>query len=230
MSASQKEHYYQRPGVVASYNAYRYGTPSGKLVFARETAAIRHVVGTSKHILDVPCGTGRLFSALRASSKVTGVDSSPAMLTQAKKYPYQKLIHAHAESLPLKKDSFDAVVSLRFFFHFQDVFPFLKEFKRVVKKDGVIIFETLNWSLRAGTWWIFNKLLGGRLYIHPKREVEALCRQLNLTIIECKDVFLLTPFMYKHLPTFATKFLFSLEKYFPSFLAVSLYKVKKSNQ
>jgi SAM-dependent methyltransferase len=65
-----------------------------------------------KRVLDVGCGTGRLVAALAPKSSVWGIDSSPEMLTVAKKrVPANvKLKLASAEDPPFKDGWFDRVV------------------------------------------------------------------------------------------------------------------------
>lgn len=76
-------------------------------------------VAEGKHILDVACGTGILFSDyLTRKAKVTGIDISSAMCeTAKKKFPQVELICADAEEFGFR-DIYDAVIVYNAFPHF----------------------------------------------------------------------------------------------------------------
>ena len=74
----------------------------------------RHIesrVPTGGRILDLCCGSGRFASYLgQAGYQVTGVDSSPALLSEAAKYaPQARLVRAHMSTFALA-ETFDAAV------------------------------------------------------------------------------------------------------------------------
>jgi trans-aconitate 2-methyltransferase len=65
-----------------------------------------------ERILDVGCGTGQLAAEIaRAGAQVVGVDSSEAMIEQARaNFPDMRFEHADVRSLPFQEE-FDAVFS-----------------------------------------------------------------------------------------------------------------------
>lgn len=81
-----REHYKDNR-VAETYDSTRFDSLPGR-VFDRleRRALLRAVAGlpAGSHIVDLPCGTGRLAAALLAAGyRVTGIDISPAMLRQA---------------------------------------------------------------------------------------------------------------------------------------------------
>lgn len=96
-------------------------------------------------ILDAGCGTGIITSKLK---NAVGVDSSIGQLLQCEKS--LKLVCADIEELPFKNGSFDTVVSFSVLQDVNNIPKAVKEFKRVLKKDGHIVISVLNKS-RVGT-------------------------------------------------------------------------------
>ena len=75
-------------------------------------------VSSDDRVLDVACGTGNTtITARRKGAKVTGIDFTPQMLTQAKAEATLaetdgiKWVEGDAEDLPFEDDSFDVVLS-----------------------------------------------------------------------------------------------------------------------
>ena len=100
---------------------------TARLDWDRENEIIDRLFGqmpAGSKILDVPCGTGRLFPLADAHGhRVLGADISPEMFGQVdssrlRLTGVQGLVGCDAERLPFADNSFDYVVSLRFF-HFE---------------------------------------------------------------------------------------------------------------
>lgn len=102
----------------------------------------RHVKGKAK-VLDVGCGTGKYAAYLASKGcEVIGVDVSKNAVELARKYhPKQRFEVAFAELLPFKNESFDAVYCFDVLEHVNDPVVALKEMRRVLKKDGTLLFE-----------------------------------------------------------------------------------------
>jgi len=100
-----------------------------------------------KTVLDYGCGAGRSTRFLKGLGyDVIGTDISPDMLEQAQeidpKGDYQLIKSA---ALPFNDERFDVVFSSYVFLEigdFDEVVNVLSEMKRVLKKDGVILFIT----------------------------------------------------------------------------------------
>lgn len=221
-----KKEYYSKNKIVESYDSERYGGKSGALVLKKELSIIKSLLPNKAYILDVACGTGRLTKIFSRNHRIVGIDYSKAMLDKAKQLKrYNKLVFADALNLPFKENSFDCIINIRFLFHYEDIFNFLREFRRVVKKNGFIIFQTYRWSPKM----FFNiKALGGKIYIHSDRKINGILKKLDLKLIKKEASFLFSPYIYKTLPLFIVCFLFKLENFIPSKFKVDVYwKVKK---
>ena len=96
-------------------------------------------------VLDVGAGTGRLSIAIaQQGNEVVAIDISRDMLKQIEENKNGlniSTIVANCETLPFDANSFDKVVSLDAMIHFIEWEKFLKEQIRVVKPDGLIIFN-----------------------------------------------------------------------------------------
>jgi SAM-dependent methyltransferase len=106
-------------------------------------------VSSDDRVLDVACGTGNTaITARRKGAKVTGIDFTPQMLTQAKAEATlaetygMKWVEGDAEDLPFEDDSFDVVLSS--FGHMFAPHPkvAIREMLRVIEPGGRIAFAT----------------------------------------------------------------------------------------
>jgi len=91
--------------------------------------------------LDAACGTGRHAAYLASlGHAVIGVDSSPGMLTVArKKVPQGEFHEADLNALPLEDDSVDLVVCAIALVHFADIGRPFREFARVLRPGGHLV-------------------------------------------------------------------------------------------
>ena len=97
-------------------------------------------------VLDVACGPGIVACAFAAvSSRVTGIDLTPAMIAQAQILAQQKNLtnlswqEGDIEMLPFADDSFSIVLSRYAFHHFLRPDVVLSEMVRVCRPGGRIL-------------------------------------------------------------------------------------------
>ena len=101
-----------------------------------------------KRVLDAACGTGygtRLLA--QVADHVTGIDISPTAINHArKKYPVIALdfIEGDVLSLPFPDSSFDVVVSFETVEHIKEYQIFIRECRRVLTPNGILICSTPN--------------------------------------------------------------------------------------
>jgi ubiquinone/menaquinone biosynthesis C-methylase UbiE len=102
--------------------------------------------GPTDTVLDVACGPGLLACAFaRVTRHVTGIDTTPKMLEQARALQHQRgldnLTWDEGEVPPLPyPDAAFSIVSTRFaFHHFLEPLPVLKEMRRVCRAGGRIV-------------------------------------------------------------------------------------------
>lgn len=111
---------------------------------------------TNQSILDVGAGTGYCTELLIGSdASVMALDIASAMLVQARQRLGGKASYlaGDTQSLPLKDHSVDIVFANLVLQWCVDLSAVFREFKRVLKTDGQIIFSTLGpqtlWELRS---------------------------------------------------------------------------------
>jgi SAM-dependent methyltransferase len=119
-----------------------------------DTAEILGLLGlpSGSHILDAPCGHGRIARRLAAAGmEVTGVDLTPAYLEQARTDPLLRpggvtYLEGDIRALPVD-GPFDAVVCwLNSFGYYDDAdcHRVLDEFRRVLRPGGKLAIDTMH--------------------------------------------------------------------------------------
>jgi 2-polyprenyl-6-hydroxyphenyl methylase/3-demethylubiquinone-9 3-methyltransferase len=121
-------------------------------------------------VLDVGCGGGLVAEPMtRLGAKVTGIDASEKNINVAK---------FHAEQMNLKinyicstpeklNQKFDVILCLEIIEHVADVDFFIKTCAKLLKKNGIIFFATLNRTAKSflfaivGAEYILNWLPKG---------------------------------------------------------------------
>lgn len=125
----------------------------------RETQCITNalaLIPRGSHVLDLPCGTGRLTRLLVDQGfRVTGADVSQAMLAQARDnhatgrlsasntFPHLKFEHRDIMQTGYQDGCFDAVICNRLFHHFTEPatrLRALRELRRISRGPVVISF------------------------------------------------------------------------------------------
>ncbi len=96
-----------------------------------------------KVILDVGCGHGADIPTYEkmGASEVFGIDSSKAMIDEAKKIVKDKknLFVGNMEDMPFKDNQFDIIVGRYSIHYLENLDKAYREFSRVLKKNGVLI-------------------------------------------------------------------------------------------
>lgn len=106
-------------------------------------------------VLDVGCGGGLVCEPLcRLGAKVTGVDGSEPTIDIAKAHSALSELNIDyqattVESLAEKGEKFDVVLALEIVEHVADVAGFVASCAAVVKPGGLIIFSTLNRTIKS---------------------------------------------------------------------------------
>jgi ubiquinone/menaquinone biosynthesis C-methylase UbiE len=97
-------------------------------------------------VLDVACGEGYgTYMLSKQVNRVIGVDISIEAIEHAKKIYSNNNIHfinANATSIPLEDSLFDVIVSFETLEHLEEHEKLIKEFKRLLKNDGLLIIST----------------------------------------------------------------------------------------
>ena len=120
-------------------------------------------------VLDLGCGNARFFETIKnRGAEYFGLDASQNLINIAKsRYPQSKLFVGSALSLPFQDDYFDKIYSIAVFHQIPSKefrLQFLKESKRVLKKNGSLILVVWKAShkkeLKACFKYTILKLLG----------------------------------------------------------------------
>ena len=102
------------------------------------------------NILDAACGNGFITNYIfQKNSRVIGIDLSQGMIHEAKKrYPKIKFQKMDMMQLNFKDNSFDGIFCFQAFEHIppKQQERVLREFFRVLKEGGVLLFNTNNRS------------------------------------------------------------------------------------
>lgn len=109
--------------------------------------------GQPLRILDIGCGTGLNAANLtRLGHKIIGVDLSSVAVDQFRRRGFEGFIaDIEAGPLPFPNNEFDLVYASEVIEHCADTAAFLKELRRLLKPDGVLLLSTPNsafWPLR----------------------------------------------------------------------------------
>lgn len=158
--------------------------------------------------LDAACGTGRHAARLHElGHQVVGVDSTPAMLSLArKKVPGADFRLGRLQELPVQSGTIDLITCALALSHLDDLVPALTEFARVLKPGGQVIISDIHpTAMLTGAIAAFpgRDLTKGvpyvRSVIHQCSGWLAAFRAAGLSVVDCleppvdEDVVLSTP-------------------------------------
>ncbi|MFH1714217.1 MAG: methyltransferase domain-containing protein [Candidatus Nealsonbacteria bacterium] len=115
-----------------------------------ETEFLKEYVSGKERVLDLGCGNGRFYDVLQEKKiDYFGLDFSEELIKMARdRHPQLEFQVADALNLPFSDDFFDKVFSIAVLHHIpSNAFRlrFLKEVKRVLKKEGMVILTV--WDL-----------------------------------------------------------------------------------
>ena len=114
-----------------------------------------------KVILDLGCGGGILSETLaKEGANILAIDQSKKLINEAKKRAKSKKLKIDYQclsikSLKVKRAKFDIILCMEVIEHVQDYRSFIKLAFECLKKDGIIIFSTINKSFLSYFTTIF---------------------------------------------------------------------------
>lgn len=160
---------YQSTAVAGRYDKHRFQSGSIKQSLNRRllvaVTGVLNAAGGLEHkvnsVLDIPCGTGRLFQTLLSKGyRVTGSDISREMMQVFGADGAIPLVQCDATRMPYKDDSFDAVTCVRFLTMRVPKpvrVPIFREMGRV-SRAWVVIECRQKHPLAAVWFWIAEKI------------------------------------------------------------------------
>jgi len=124
-----------------------------KPYYQSRLAPIFYEIRPGSKVLDVGCNDGVFGAVLKDRLKcdVTGVDLSDVALELAKKRGLN-VLKADAENLPFEDHSFDVVCCMEVLSHLFDPEKALKEMRRVLKKNGILLGSCPHKTLETYAW------------------------------------------------------------------------------
>lgn len=146
---------YRDEGVASRYIDERFREPLGALLHQRQSAALRRALDARQpcRVLEIAPGPGRLTTEVADLPGVTGtvLDASAQMLAQAcrRVEPLAggrwTFVHGDAFHLPFDAP-FDALFVFRLVRHFgsEERLRLYREFARVLKPGGLLVFDAIN--------------------------------------------------------------------------------------
>jgi SAM-dependent methyltransferase len=91
-------------------------------------------------LIDVGCGTGEDVTTEKGRRFAVGIERSANMINEARRrHPLLMLVAADGRHLPLASGAVDAVRADRLLQHLTDAFLALREFRRVLRRDGIVV-------------------------------------------------------------------------------------------
>lgn len=192
---------YQQEQIARKYDAQRFRSLRGQMVDSLEKWALRRalacVSAAGAHVLDLPCGTGRIMALLPPwGYRVTGGDISLSMMRVARTrlHSLDRVIgfcNLEGERLPFSDGAFEGVTSVRLMGHVPPAIrrQILAEMARVSRHWVVVTYYLSNpaTDLKRGLKRWYRE---GRSPWHPVRS-EVLQREVaaaGLQIAGCFSV------------------------------------------
>lgn len=112
---------------------------SRRLLVRRAVEAEMKRLGRPLRILDVACATGMSFRFLSDLGEITGIDISMETIELCNRRGITDIVRCDAMELPFVEGSFDMVLALDAFEHFDDDRKAMAEMHRVLKPQGKAI-------------------------------------------------------------------------------------------
>jgi len=164
----------------STYDKSRFPWENGPLGMIEKEEISKLLKG--ERILECGVGTGRNVLHFGNNNFFVGCDISKEMITRCKRKTNVKLILADAESLPFSNEIFDSIICSRIFKFFPTPLNFLKDAKRVLKKDGRCIISL---AVLDSFWFRLAIRLGlikfyGEKYYY-KNEILSLSQKARFT-------------------------------------------------
>ena len=120
-----------------------YESDFGKKVSCREADYLKNEFRNRKRILDVGCGIG-YFEEMLPKLNIIGLDSSEAMLEEARKQSDKKFVLGNAQELDFPDQSFDAVFMVTTLEFVENYKKAVDETARVLTPRGKLVVMMLN--------------------------------------------------------------------------------------
>jgi ubiquinone/menaquinone biosynthesis C-methylase UbiE len=169
-----------------------YSNELGKYTEPMHYSLIKELEGRSfKTLLDVGCGNGIFLSMVlnKFDVEVSGIDISPGMIEKSKELLDSRadLKVGDSEHLPWNDGSFDVVTCSASFHHYPNPELVLKEMRRVLRPDGILMIAdpfTSDELLRFFANILIKFSKSGDVKIYSQKEMQELLEKCGFTLIK----------------------------------------------
>jgi len=199
MSKQSCVSYYE--AAAESYDGERFGCKCRKLVDRLFKETIYDLVKNKNTILDAGTGTGRFAQYFAGKGKdVIAMDTSESMLAKTRERIQKdrtgrkiKPIYGDIEEIPLGNKTVDAITCIHVLVHFENIEKAIREFARVLKPGGVLVFELAN-SRAAKSYNILRRLITSEKYFsfpdhyHKYADIREIMRKNGFVISKVKKI------------------------------------------
>jgi len=124
-------------------------------------------------VLDLGGGTGRVAKFFLGKVQETSVlDESKGMIEQCQKKGSINCVLGKADNIPFGNSYFDKIIIIDAFHHFQNKEKAVQEIKRILKENGKVIIEEVNFN-RFGNWLVekIETIFGAKSKIYSPESV-----------------------------------------------------------
>lgn len=146
LKESEVKDYFKREGTVSNW--WNPETSDMSHIYTRQLDLVLKWLdkGGSQRVLDASCGKGRAIKRLSATHNVTGVDISKGMLDHVRNLELDRvdLVQSDVDRLPFRSEVFDSIVCLEALVHYPKPEIALREFRRVLKPQGLLVVDVDN--------------------------------------------------------------------------------------
>lgn len=127
---------------------WNWSTPAGKIRWSRRCGLFKEFIGSNKRfVLEIGCGTGLFTKELAATDNtIIAIDISDALIKKAKERVHAKnvkFVVGNAYKTKFNSNNYDFIVGSSSLHHLE-VDSALKEFSRILKPGGGIMFTEPN--------------------------------------------------------------------------------------
>lgn len=188
-------------------------------------------------VLDLGCGPGTLLSLLPKRYRLAvGLDIAEKQINYArKKFNGIFWMVGRIEELKFKPESFDYVFIIEVLEHLplEQVKSTLKSVKRIMKKNGGLIITTPNnhslWPLIEWLWNKVSEIKYQEQHITKfnRKETTKLLDEIGFKVVDCRTIFVVSPFIALLSPKLAEKILELEKKVFKRLGAIQIIEALK---
>lgn len=169
---------------------YTSGNPLVRFVHCQRLDAIVRCLPPERNciVLDAGCGEGHLIQRMRArfpNYEYHGIDTTPLALEKARtRCPYTQFQNMNLAEIAYDDETFDVIVCTEVLEHIYEYPAVLSEFKRILKKNGLLIMTFPNETL-----WTVSRFLLGRRPVKVPDHVNSFTPAAMCSLVPMKNTY-----------------------------------------